>query len=88
MWLQILIPTINKNKQSKANQKPSIPNAIHNAANGSAGNVPKVPGALGAKPVPKPKPSKHIGRFSNQENVGLNAGICLTKMIKSFFCQD
>ena len=30
------------------------------------------------------EPSKHIGRFSNQENVGLNAGICLTKMIKSF----
>ena len=46
--------------------------------------VPKVPGALGASPVPKPKPSKHTGFLNNQDNVGVTGGAGrLAKMIVS-----
>lgn len=41
-------------------------------------------GALGASPVPKPKPSKHTGFLSNQANVGVTGGVDrLAKMIVS-----
>ena len=57
------------------------PQANSKPANGNAGKVPNVPGATGAKPVPKPKPKKQIGRFNNHAIVA--ELFVLFKMIKS-----
>ena len=57
------------------------PQAINRPAKGKAGKVPNVPGATGAKPVPKPKPKKQIGLFNN--HAILAELFVLFKMIKS-----
>ncbi|WP_231990553.1 hypothetical protein [Neisseria zoodegmatis] len=46
---------------------------------GKAGSVPKVPGATGARPLPKPKPKKHKGRVFSHEKFGLKSA----KMIET-----
>ncbi len=79
VWLQIRMPHIKRITHNAANHQPVMPIKYKTNAIGSAGSVPKVPGAAGAKPLPKPKPSKHNGRDFSHEKVGLKS----LKMIES-----
>ena len=73
------IPHINSTIHKKANNRPSTPVKINTNAKGNAAKVPKVPGANGASPLPKPNAKKHNGRLSSHAKLGLKSA----KMIKS-----
>lgn len=58
------------------------PSKSHNAAMGNAGSVPNVPGAFGASPLPKPKPSQHTGCLQSQSHVGVTGGGVVSELAK------